>query len=182
MAFDIKQFRKRTSSAIVFALAMLFGLLYSTSSFTILFFVIMFGCYSEFRRLLIIIHREKYVSRLPLALLYIILPVGMMLDLGMHGDINSKVEPLFPCVIVFGIWINDTMAYIVGSLIGRTPFSSISPGGPRPYPGDFFCFVHFAPTRMSRIAGTTFSKITFAQACLSIVPDGFGEIIAAGWE
>ena len=30
-------------------------------------------------------------------------------------------------MIIFSIWINDTMAYIVGSLIGKTPFSSISP-------------------------------------------------------
>ena len=28
---------------------------------------------------------------------------------------------------MFSIWINDTMAYIVGSLIGKTPFSKISP-------------------------------------------------------
>lgn len=34
---------------------------------------------------------------------------------------------IFPCLLIFSIWINDTMAYIVGSLIGRTPFSAISP-------------------------------------------------------
>jgi len=32
-----------------------------------------------------------------------------------------------PCIIVFSIWICDTMAYIVGSLIGKTPLSKISP-------------------------------------------------------
>lgn len=32
-----------------------------------------------------------------------------------------------PCTIIFSIWINDTMAYVVGSLIGKTPFSKISP-------------------------------------------------------
>lgn len=32
-----------------------------------------------------------------------------------------------PIIIILSIWINDTMAYIVGSLIGRTPFSKISP-------------------------------------------------------
>jgi phosphatidate cytidylyltransferase len=32
-----------------------------------------------------------------------------------------------PCIIVFSIWICDTMAYIVGSLIGKTPLSQISP-------------------------------------------------------
>jgi phosphatidate cytidylyltransferase len=30
-------------------------------------------------------------------------------------------------VIVCSIWINDTMAYIVGSLIGKRPLSKISP-------------------------------------------------------
>jgi phosphatidate cytidylyltransferase len=34
---------------------------------------------------------------------------------------------VIPCGIVFSIWINDTMAYIVGSLMGKTPLSSISP-------------------------------------------------------
>jgi len=34
---------------------------------------------------------------------------------------------LIPLIIVCSIWINDTMAYIVGSLIGKTPLSSISP-------------------------------------------------------
>ncbi len=41
-------------------------------------------------------------------------------DLIDHGKI-------YACVIIFSIWINDTMAYIVGSMIGKTPFSKISP-------------------------------------------------------
>ena len=32
-----------------------------------------------------------------------------------------------PLLIIVSIWINDTMAYIVGSLIGKTPLSKISP-------------------------------------------------------
>jgi len=32
-----------------------------------------------------------------------------------------------PCALIIAIWINDTMAYLVGSFIGRTPFSKISP-------------------------------------------------------
>jgi phosphatidate cytidylyltransferase len=32
-----------------------------------------------------------------------------------------------PCALIFAIWINDTMAYLVGSFIGKTPFSKISP-------------------------------------------------------
>jgi phosphatidate cytidylyltransferase len=34
---------------------------------------------------------------------------------------------LMPLIIIASIWINDTMAYIVGSLIGKTPLSKISP-------------------------------------------------------
>ncbi|HQW84464.1 MAG TPA: phosphatidate cytidylyltransferase, partial [Ferruginibacter sp.] len=30
-------------------------------------------------------------------------------------------------VLIAAIWINDTMAYIVGSLIGKTPLSPVSP-------------------------------------------------------
>lgn len=32
-----------------------------------------------------------------------------------------------PIMIIASIWINDTLAYIVGSFIGKTPLSSISP-------------------------------------------------------
>ena len=34
---------------------------------------------------------------------------------------------IIPCAIIFSIWINDTMAYLVGSFIGKTPLTKISP-------------------------------------------------------
>jgi phosphatidate cytidylyltransferase len=34
---------------------------------------------------------------------------------------------VLPAILIASIWINDTMAYLVGSFIGRTPFSKISP-------------------------------------------------------
>ncbi len=34
---------------------------------------------------------------------------------------------IIPLIIIGSIWINDTMAYIAGSLIGKTPLSKISP-------------------------------------------------------
>jgi phosphatidate cytidylyltransferase len=40
------------------------------------------------------------------------------------AEITGYVVPL---IIIGSIWVNDTMAYIVGSLIGKTPLSSISP-------------------------------------------------------
>lgn len=45
----------------------------------------------------------------------------------------SGLKPLtitgsfLPMVIIASLWINDTMAYIVGSLIGKTPLTPISP-------------------------------------------------------
>ena len=42
-------------------------------------------------------------------------------------SIGQFYSTIIPCAIIFSIWINDTMAYIVGSLIGKTPFSKISP-------------------------------------------------------
>ena len=65
-------------------------------------------------------------------LVYISLSWGLFIDLyrfgvasgdGLVPDININ----FPLMIVLAMWINDTMAYLVGSFIGKTPFSKISP-------------------------------------------------------
>jgi phosphatidate cytidylyltransferase len=64
---------------------------------------------------------------------YISLSWGLMMNLRstiILTDSNELCKDYgfdIPIAIVFSIWINDTMAYIVGSLIGRTPFSKISP-------------------------------------------------------
>lgn len=61
-------------------------------------------------------------------LLYISLPLGLLTDLRNHWiEEEYGLNMIIPLLIIFSIWINDTMAYIVGSLIGKTPFSSISP-------------------------------------------------------
>ena len=71
-----------------------------------------------------------------LGLLYISLSWGLMMDLysniefikpvlRSHGErIDILLLPLFT---IGCMWINDTMAYIVGSVIGKTPLSKISP-------------------------------------------------------
>jgi phosphatidate cytidylyltransferase len=44
--------------------------------------------------------------------------------------INSLVSieaKWMPLILLCAIWINDTMAYIVGSFIGKTPLSPVSP-------------------------------------------------------
>jgi phosphatidate cytidylyltransferase len=65
-----------------------------------------------------------------LGLLYISLSWALMIDL--RNTSHLETEPGWwskaLCIgLIFSIWINDTMAYIVGSLIGKTPFSKISP-------------------------------------------------------
>jgi phosphatidate cytidylyltransferase len=68
-----------------------------------------------------------------LGLLYISLSWGLILslyqgiDIHIHDTFFVLSDYIIPVTIVAGIWINDTMAYIVGSFIGKTPFSKISP-------------------------------------------------------
>lgn len=58
-------------------------------------------------------------------LLYISLTLGLMVDIyGFEEQFHPWVLPL---AIIIALWINDTMAYLVGSLIGKTPMSKISP-------------------------------------------------------
>ncbi len=65
---------------------------------------------------------------------YISLSLGLILNL--YGEINIQIHDssyyialanFFPLVIIATLWINDTMAYIIGSLIGKTQMSKISP-------------------------------------------------------
>jgi phosphatidate cytidylyltransferase len=66
-------------------------------------------------------------------LLYISLSWGLMMELRCFGIIKKGTSVFFdagyllPVMLIASIWINDTMAYMVGSLIGKTPFSKISP-------------------------------------------------------
>ncbi|HSV11493.1 MAG TPA: phosphatidate cytidylyltransferase [Hanamia sp.] len=129
MAFDTKTFKTRTLTAIIFALAMLIGLLWNQWSFIILFTIIHFGCWYEFIKLLKKIDPANYKLKSLLGLLYITLPVILIIIIRTNNfnGFNDNFLKIIPCGIVFSIWINDTMAYIVGSFIGKTPLSSISP-------------------------------------------------------
>jgi phosphatidate cytidylyltransferase len=62
-------------------------------------------------------------------LLYISLPIAMLVWLrALYYASPIPFADRIPVLMIIGsIWINDTMAYIVGSLIGRTPLSRISP-------------------------------------------------------
>lgn len=55
----------------------------------------------------------------------------MPTDNGTFSNVTALLAQLngyaVPIMMVGSIWINDTMAYIVGSLIGKTPLSKVSP-------------------------------------------------------
>jgi phosphatidate cytidylyltransferase len=75
----------------------------------------------------------KMIGYTLLGLLYISLSWALMLDLRQQGMVFKgdfvflDVSWLVPVLLIASIWINDTMAYLVGSFIGKTPLSSISP-------------------------------------------------------
>ncbi len=78
-------------------------------------------------------YRLKNILLSLFGLFYISLSFGLMISLRNHG-MMFKGKSLFidfgfalPLLLIVSIWINDTMAYIVGSLIGKNPLSSISP-------------------------------------------------------
>jgi phosphatidate cytidylyltransferase len=129
MAFDTKTFKTRTLTAIIFAIAMLIGLLWNKWAFIILFTIIHFGCWYEFIKLLKKISPENYKLKSLLGLFYITLPIVLMILIRIENlrGVSDNFLKIIPCGIVFSIWINDTMAYIVGSFIGKTPLSSVSP-------------------------------------------------------
>jgi phosphatidate cytidylyltransferase len=129
MALDPNVFKTRTLTAIVFVIVMLTGLLWNKLSFIVLFTIIHFGCWYEFIRLIKKINPHSYKIIILSGLVYITLPVVLLIYIRLGNDItnDNNFLKVIPCGIVFSIWINDTMAYIVGSLIGKNPLSKISP-------------------------------------------------------
>lgn len=193
MALQIPVLKTRAITAIIFVAIMLVGLFWSKWSYLLLFSIIHWGCWFEYKQLLLKIDPEysnvnsihhnsiqlagwgflmwgtddhfrigelivpqvggsitlaaaslfvvnEIVSnkglnyRYPLyaitGFLYISLACFCMMHF--YGNTFSALlahpSPLvLPCIIISTIWINDTMAYLVGSLIGKTPLSVISP-------------------------------------------------------
>ncbi|MEP7141679.1 MAG: phosphatidate cytidylyltransferase [Ferruginibacter sp.] len=137
MAINIETFKTRALTALIFVAVMLAGLLWNKWSFLALFTLVHFGCWHEFIKLLKKIYGEKYLIYSLLGLFYITMPICMLTEMAtgfsntegyMHNDpIAIGFRNTIPIVIIFSIWVNDTMAYLVGSFIGKTPFSKISP-------------------------------------------------------
>lgn len=64
--------------------------------------------------------QRKAVGYTFLGLLYIALPMLALSELYIS-------DGLLPLMIILMIWCNDTLAYLVGSFIGKTPLTKISP-------------------------------------------------------
>jgi phosphatidate cytidylyltransferase len=61
-------------------------------------------------------------------LLYISLPLALLIDMRHSGyEDHPSLSFTVPLLTIFSLWINDTMAYIVGSFIGKHSLSKISP-------------------------------------------------------
>lgn len=87
--------------------------------------------------------RLKNIAHSTLGLIYISLSWGLFMDLYdftwrlSNQSVPGAKEPFailhfdhawfLPVIVIACMWINDTMAYLVGSFIGKTPFSKISP-------------------------------------------------------
>ncbi len=174
MALDMPTFLKRTSSAIVFGIIMLGGLLWNEYAFLALAALIQVLCLHEYLKLVKLITPNTYrPAWLPVALQVVglafllgsfyshygagyvpalfCLPILLVLLVGLNEKPSMAtafqgvtglvyiVTPLvlltemrmqsylLPLGLILMIWVNDTMAYIVGSFIGKTPFSPISP-------------------------------------------------------
>jgi phosphatidate cytidylyltransferase len=77
--------------------------------------------------------RLKSFGAASLGLLYLSLSLGLMIDfyslteIHIHDTMAVLAPDTIPLVIMVSIWTNDTMAYLVGSMIGKHSLSKISP-------------------------------------------------------
>lgn len=128
MALDRQTFKTRTLTAIVFAAIMLGGLLWNRWSFILLFLIILAGGWFELIRLLKKIIPGRVTISILAGIFYITMPVALMIMMRLlPQEADDNFLKIVPCGIIFSIWINDTMAYISGSLFGKTPLTKISP-------------------------------------------------------
>ena len=62
---------------------------------------------------------------------FVYISVSWALMMKLWGNLDHTLFAgenwVMPVLVIVSIWVNDTMAYLVGSVIGRTPFSPISP-------------------------------------------------------
>ncbi len=134
MALNLTTLRTRAITAIVFVIIMLVGIIWNEWSFKFLFLIIQLCCIAELVKLISIIDPNYTKFPLPIlkylafGIIYLSFPFAALRDLYKHSaDYFTGPNWILPMLIIASIWVNDTMAYFVGSLIGKTPLSPISP-------------------------------------------------------
>lgn len=83
---------------------------------------------------------------------------------------------LIPFLVILSIWVNDTMAYIAGSIIGRTPLSTISPN--KTWEGTVAGII-IAVLVMSKVVGMwvpIHQNIIFVISLVSSIAGTFGDL------
>ncbi len=123
-------------------------------------------------------------------LLYISLSWGLLINLESDDDRLMGIEwhmknMLVWLTIILTMWINDTMAYIVGSLIGKTPLTKISPK--KTWEGTIggiilaVIVVGFVATRICRDLGSyrhyTDGLFWFILAAIGAIFGTFGDLL-----
>lgn len=120
-----------------------------------------------------------------LGLLYISLSWGLMMDLYKAIDIyvhdTAYIISAFqiPLLIIISLWVNDTMAYLVGSIIGKTPLTRISPK--KTWEGTIGgIFLSIAAAGLISFYGFKFEWLTvhiMIIACIASVTGTFGDLL-----
>ena len=134
MAFDLQTFKTRALSAIIFVVVMLGAIFYSINSFIILFLIVHTGCYIEYHKL---VKKTASIHTSTAKVLYDLFGLAYMTAsffaittlASAHWAtlLGTTQYYVLPMLVIVSIWINDTMAYVVGSFIGKTPLSALSP-------------------------------------------------------
>jgi phosphatidate cytidylyltransferase len=80
----------------------------------------------------ILYSRKTYIRNMGysvLGMIYISLSLGLLFNLRTFypGEALENINKLLVLMIILSLWVNDTMAYLVGSIIGKTPLTKISP-------------------------------------------------------
>lgn len=120
-------------------------------------------------------------------------PIGCTNGGGISGEPNTVYNHfifpfvIIPLTIITALWINDTMAYIVGSIIGKTPLTKISPK--KTWEGTIggillsivvtgLIFSHLNPQIIIRWFHYSFSnEVWYIVAAIAAIAGTFGDIL-----
>jgi phosphatidate cytidylyltransferase len=134
MSFDLPTFKTRALSAIIFVVVILGAIFYSINSFIILFLIVHTGCLIEYNKLTkntpTIHTKTAHVLYSLFGLAYMTISFFAITHLASAhwaSVLGTSQYYVLPMLVIVSIWINDTMAYVVGSFIGKTPLSVVSP-------------------------------------------------------